>query len=552
MKALVSVIMGFTSGVFLRSVFIFGWPVVVFIFIISALLSAAAFIKPRLAYSLGAVFFIFVALGMIRANLADTPLPSSFASQIRHRVSYEGVVVSDPDVRDANQRVEIKVSSGSEMTIVLAVAPRSTEVSVGERVNVSGTLLVPEAFADDNGRIFRYDKYLQRDGVRFILNFAYLRVESAAPWYSIPSALAKIKHLFLGGLQVTLPEPYASLAGGVVIGGKTGLGTELQNAFVRSGLVQIIVLSGYNVMIVAEWIMAALAFTKIPKRWGATAGALAILIFVGIAGASATALRAMLMAFIALYARVTGRSYSAGRALLFVIFLMLLWNPLYFVFDPGFGLSVAATAGLIWLAPIIETFIKMKNIFWKSAIATTLSAQIAVLPLLLYDTGNLSFVAIPANLITMPMVPLAMGLSALAGFAGIIFGMTAPIVGIVLAFPAYLANAYLIWIAQISAALPFAAFTLPPFPFWLVCVAYLALIYIITSRRYASEHMKNIESSNLGGKKAVVSEGMLANEALSSGKTPVLGVQGEVIGMANSKEEADSIYREYRKNLDLN
>ena len=486
MSFLIAVVTGFASGVFLRSVFIFGWTVVVFVLVIAALLSAAAFLKGRVAYTLGAVFFIFIALGMIRANLADTPLPTSFASQIRHRVSYEGVVVADPDVRDANQRVQIRVTSGGSTATILAVAPRSTEVSVGERVNVSGTLLVPEPFADDGGRIFKYDKYLERDGVRFILNFAYIQVESSAPWYSISAALAKVKHLFLGGLQATLPEPYASLAGGVVIGGKTGLGTELQSAFVRSGLVQIIVLSGYNVMIVAEWIMAALAFVKLPKRWGAIVGAVAVLIFVGIAGASATALRAMLMAFIALYARATGRSYSAGRALLFVIFLMLLWNPLYLVFDPGFGLSVAATAGLIWLAPIIEAFIKIKNAFWKSAIATTLSAQIAVLPLLLYDTGNLSFVAIPANLITMPIVPLAMGLSALAGFAGIIFGTIAPIIGIVFAFPAYLANAYLIWVAQFSSSLPFAAFTLPLFPFWLVLVAYAALICFLSSKRKVS------------------------------------------------------------------
>ncbi|PIV86834.1 hypothetical protein COW49_03120, partial [Candidatus Kaiserbacteria bacterium CG17_big_fil_post_rev_8_21_14_2_50_51_7] len=71
----------------------------------------------------------------------------------------------------------------------------------------------------------------------------------------------------------------------------------------RSGLVQIIVLSGYNVMVVAEWIMAALALTTLSKRWGAGAGALAVFVFVGIAGASATAIRAMLMALIALYAR---------------------------------------------------------------------------------------------------------------------------------------------------------------------------------------------------------------------------------------------------------
>ena len=482
MSILIAVVSGFASGVFLRSVFVFHWAPIVFMFLIAALLSAAAFLKSRRTYLLGALFFIFIALGMTRAIIADTPLPRSFSNQLHHRVSYQGIVVADPDVRDANQRVEIRVSNDTETTTVLTVAPRSPSVAVGDTITVSGTLLVPENFADDNGRIFNYEKYLQRDDVRFILNFAYLRVLKEAPWYSVPAALARVKHLFLNGLQATLPEPYASLAGGVVIGGKSGLGTNLQNAFVRSGLVQIIVLSGYNVMIVAEWVMAALAFTKIRKRWSAAAGAFAILIFVGIAGASATALRAMLMALIALYARATGRSYAASRALLFVIFLMLLWNPLYLVFDPGFGLSVAATAGLIWLATPLETLIQfLKNPFWRNAIATTLAAQIAVLPLLLYDTGNLSLVAVPANLLTMPMVPLAMGLSALAGFAGIIFGAIAPLLGIALAFPAYLANAYIIFIARESAALPFAAFMIPSFPFWLVLVAYVGLVYFICS-----------------------------------------------------------------------
>jgi len=484
MSVLITVVSGFASGVFLRSVFTFGWPVIVFTLLIAALLSAAAFLKPRRAYLLGALFCFLAALGMMRAMLADTPLPPGFASHVKQRVSYEGIVVADPDVRDANQRVQIRASYGGETTKMLVVAPRYPTVAVGEKVRVSGTLAIPEAFAADGGRTFRYDKYLERDGVRFILNFAYISVLQKASWYSISAALARIKHLFLGGLQATMPEPYASLAGGIVIGGKTGLGNDLQQDFIRSGLVQIIVLSGYNVMVVAQWVMAGLAFIKLPKRWGAAAGALAIAVFVGIAGASATALRAALMAFIALYARATNRSYYAGRALFLVVFLMILWNPLYLVFDPGFGLSVAATAGLIWLAPIIETLLSFKNKFWKNALATTLAAQIAVLPLLLYDTGNLSLVAIPANLLTMPMVPLAMGFSALAGFAGMIFGAFAPLFGIILAFPAYILNSYIILIAQGSAALPFAAFTLPTFPFWLVLFACAALIYIAISKRY--------------------------------------------------------------------
>jgi competence protein ComEC len=238
-------------------------------------------------------------------------------------------------------------------------------------------------------------------------------------------------------------------------------------------------------MIVAEWVMTLLTLTPLKKRWSALAGALAVLVFVGIAGASATALRAALMALIALYARATGRTYVAGRALLFVALLMLIWNPLYLVFDPGFGLSLTATAGLIWLSPIVENFLRIKNEFWKSVLATTLSAQVAVLPLLLYDTGNLSLVAIPANIVTAPMIPLAMGLSALAGFAGMLFGTVAPLVGTILALPAYLANAYVLYVAQSATNVPFAALTLPPFPFWLVLISYALLIAFVSSRALA-------------------------------------------------------------------
>lgn len=487
MSILIAIVSGFASGIFFRSLFYFGWEPVVFLMSLALLFGGAAFIKPRVLYSLCAVFFLFTALGMWRADVADTPLPETFAAELRHRVSYDGVVVADPDVRDANQRIEVRVSNEHESTNVLVVAPRSETVRVGDHVSISGTLLVPEPFDTESGRVFRYDKYLERSGIRFILNFASIHVTRPAPWYSVPAALARAKHAFQDGLARTVPEPYASLGGGIVIGGKSGLGNELKDAFTRAGLIHIIVLSGHNVMVVAEWIMALLAFTKLSRRTSLGAGAFAILIFVGIAGASATAIRAMCMALIALYARATGRTYAAGRALFFVILLMLLWNPLYLVFDPGFGLSIAATAGLIWLAPLLETKLSfLKNVFWKDAVATTLAAQIFVLPLLLYNTGNLSIVSIPANLLAVPVVAIAMGFSAFAGFAGMLFGAFAPLIGIMLSLPAYITNAYLIYIAQKAAELPFAAFMLPPFPFWLVLASYAALICIVSSKRFST------------------------------------------------------------------
>ncbi|HUY62625.1 MAG TPA: ComEC/Rec2 family competence protein [Candidatus Paceibacterota bacterium] len=481
MGLLVALTGGFSSGVALRSIFIFGWPPIVFALFLALLFAGMRALMPRRAYAIGAVFCLALALGMLRAAIADTPLPAAFADDLRHRVSYDGVVIADPDMRDASQRVTLRVAAHGTTAKMLAVIPRTVALAVGDQVRVSGTLLLPQPFASDDGRTFRYEKYLQVDGVRYLLEYASARIEAAAPWYAPAAMFARVKHAFLDGLNAALPEPYASLAGGIIIGGKSGLGTQLQGAFVRSGLVQVIVLSGYNVMVVAEWVMAALGFMRVSRKASAGAGAVALILFVLIAGTSATAVRAALMALIALYARATGRTYAAGRALLAVVVLMLLWNPLYLAFSPGFGLSVAATAGLIWLAPLIEK--RIASAFWRNAVATTLAAQLAVLPLLLYDTGNLSLAALPANLLVMPLVPLAMGSAALAGFAGMLFGHVAPLAAVALGFPAYLATGYLILIARVAASLPAATFVIPAFPFAWVIDAY-ALLAFISIRTY--------------------------------------------------------------------
>jgi competence protein ComEC len=184
------------------------------------------------------------------------------------------------------------------------------------------------------------------------------------------------------------------------------------------------------------------------------------------------------MAFIALYARASGRTYAAGRALLAVIFLMLLWRPLTLAFDPSFDLSALATAGLIWLSPLVELKLsKIKNAAWRGEVATTVAAQLAVWPLLLYETGNLSLTALPANLLAIAIVPPAMAASAVAGIAGMLLPSLAFIAG----FPAYLSTRYLILLAKLAGAVP--AIALPAFPFLFVLLAYGALALIALSKR---------------------------------------------------------------------
>ncbi|MBU6321196.1 MAG: ComEC/Rec2 family competence protein [Patescibacteria group bacterium] len=475
-----------------------GLSVALFALLLAALVLGAWRFAPRRTYLLAALCLIAAALGVARAAFVHAGLPAAFAPDVRQRVAYEGVVTGDPDLRDASARIPVTVGKGSAHATVLAVVPRTSAVAVGDRARVTGTLLLPQPFAGDNGRVFAYDEYLAARGVTALVEYGSVRVEREAPWWSLPAALARVKHWFLAGLDRALPEPAASLAGGIVVGGKSGLGTELQDAFTRTGLVQIVVLSGYNVMVVAEWVMAALAFLRVPRRQAAPAGALALLAFVGVAGFSATALRAALMALFALYARATGRSYAAARALAATVLIMLLANPLLLLYDPSFELSVAATAGLIWIAPRIETRLAwLGSPFWQDALATTVAAQLAVLPLLLYETGNLSLVAIPANLLAAPVVPLAMGAAFVAGVVGASAGALWPALAFIAGVPAYLAAECLILLARAFAALPGAAYTIGAFPPAFVPLAYAALAIALSKRASTTGHLRFAKKASI-------------------------------------------------------
>lgn len=269
-----------------------------------------------------------------------------------------------------------------------------------------------------------------------------------------------------------LPQAQAALASGLIAGGKQGLGDDLLEAFTIAGLLPIIVLSGYNVMIVADWIRKLFGF--LPKRFSVLLSALAVAAFVLAAGGGSSAVRAGLMAGLALFARITNRTYVALRSLAVVFIGMLFLNPLLLFNDPGFQFSFVATLGLIIGTPLIEARLSwIRSSFLKEVVATTVAAQIAVLPILLYQTGNLSLVSFLANVLVLPFVPLTMLLSFLAALVSFVLPVIAPLAGA----PAFVFLSYIIGVGEITASLPYAHLVVYSFPFWIVIGLYLLIVY---------------------------------------------------------------------------
>lgn len=475
--------LGFTSGILCRSLLHFSWQPLLFLVLVSLVVLGAWLLTRRSAYVICLTFLLAAIFGAGRVMIEPEDIPTAFIDQIGTEVTLDGVVVADPDIRETSQRVIIKVPSTDKDLKLLAVAPLYPELKYGEQVQIKGTLERPEAFDTEGGRVFRYDRFLAKDGVFVLIQRAHIEVRE--PAYGIDrltGMLFTVKHAFLTGLSQALPEPHASLAGGLITGGKQGLGSALLDAFVVSGLVHIVVLSGYNVMIVAEAVLRMFSF--LPKRSAAGIATAIIGAFVLASGAGAASARAGLMAGFALAARATGRTYAVVRALLFAGCVMLLINPLLLAYDPGFQLSFIATLGLILGAPIVSARLTIiTSAFWRDLVSATIAAQISVLPLLLYQTGLFSLVSLPANILALPLVPLAMLLSAAAGLAGLVAGPLAPLFGL----PAYAVLSYLIAIAEISASLPGAALSVPMFSFVVTIAAYAALAWLVyVSKEHAS------------------------------------------------------------------
>ncbi len=467
---------GLVSGIACRSLFIYEWHVLAFIVLVALVLVGAGVLWRVLAYTLTAVFLLSVVLGSARMTLAEHRVPEVFVAHIHTAGTYDGVIVADPDIRESSQRVVVEVVRGSARERVLAVVPLHPVLLYGDSVRVTGELSYPEPFETLGGRVFDYPAYLRKDGIVLMLPRADVEIGGA----SVPLSMQILRTLFIvrkefaEGVSAAIPEPASSLAMGMLVGGKQGLGKELLLAFTLSGLLPIVVLSGYNVMIVAEAVMRMLR--RAPKMLATSAAALTIVLFVLSAGAGASAFRAGAMACVGLFARATGRTYDALRILLVVFVLMVAWNPYLLLHDPGFQFSFAATLGIIVGAPIVSGWLAwIRSSVLREVCATTISAQAFVLPLLLYQTGTLSLVSVPANILALPLVPLAMLLSFVAGIVGLVLPVVAPIAGL----PAYVVLSVIISIATISAELPLAAHTIAQFPFFIVVLLYGALFLLV-------------------------------------------------------------------------
>lgn len=487
---------GFLLGAGARSFLTFGWWTIGFLLFtgIAVLLGGFVARAHRSKTIIATVFLCAVAAGAARMHIAAFSGDVALDVWVGERVEIEGVVADEPDGRENNVRLRVRVTMIASTTVesgvkVLVIAPLHTSAKYGDVVRASGELRLPESFDAGAGREFNYPAFLAKDGVGYELSFAQVEMIGEVSANPVKAGAIWIKQTYLDGLAQSLGEPEAGLAGGITAGDKRGLGSELSETFRIVGLIHIVVLSGYNIMVVIQFLEWMLGSTRL---WIRSSIAIMVAIFFAlITGLASSSVRAASMAVIAMVGKATGRTYLATRALAVVALGMVLWNPFVLAFDPGFQLSMLATLGLIHVAPLFaERLGWVTERFGMREIASaTLGTQAAVLPILLYSSGSLSLYSLPANLLALIVVPWAMLLSFIAGIAGIFTGPIAPVIG----FPAYILLWYVTSVADFFASFPFANVSTPSFSIGWVLVAYAIIgVVCMLVQKKTTEHGSSV------------------------------------------------------------
>jgi competence protein ComEC len=264
---------------------------------------------------------------------------------------------------------------------------------------------------------------------------------------------AETRDLFVGAIKSSIKsEPESSLGVGYLVGQRQLLPADFVLALQAAGLTHVVVASGYNLTILVR--LARRLFEKTSKYLSALSSGLMIVCFIAITGISPSMSRAGLVSGLSLLAWYYGRRFHPIVLISIAMAVTVMINPSYAWGDLGWQLSFAAFAGVLILAPLMSRYFfgEKKINFIGQVLIETVSAQILTAPLIIASFGQISNIAIIANLLVLPLVPLAMLFTFIAGLCQIIV----PYASVITAVPAEILLKYMVGVTNFFSELPWA------------------------------------------------------------------------------------------------
>lgn len=307
----------------------------------------------------------------------------------------------------------------------------------------------------------------------------------------------QIRRNFTAGMQSALPEPLASFGMGLLIGQRDTLPDNIYQDLLMVGLVHIIAVSGYNLTILLEASRRLLGGRS--KHQVAFLSVALVGIFLLFTGNSASIVRAAIISLLSITAAYYGRTFKPLVLIALAAAITAYANPFYVWTNASWYLSFLAFFGVLVVAPLVrDRFLGGR---WQNSLVVmvgleSLCAEIMVLPYVLYTFGQMSFVALVANVLVVALTPLAMLLSFAAGLAGM---LVAPVAGW-LAWPAVWLLTYMLDVAHILSRIPHVFAQNINFSATQLLLMYATVALVIFVLWHKTKQLKNVKLTDEANK----------------------------------------------------
>jgi competence protein ComEC len=396
-----------------------------------------------------------------------------------------GQVTSEPDTSNDKQKIKLKIFCGlvennkyfKLQGQVLIITNKYPSYYYGDLLKIEGECSDP-GFIDD----FNYSLYLKRYGLTAVFYYPIIEetdllLVDKKNYFKV--FIYKLRNKLTDQFDYYLSINSSSFIKAMMLNDKSSLSSEIKTEFSKTGLSHIIAISGLHISLLSSLLLGFLILIGLKRKTAFYFILFFLFFYLFLVESPASAIRATLMSVLSISALTFGQLYDMSRILFLIGLLMLFINPLFLWADLGFVLSFLAVVAIIYIYPIISSF--LIKIFSKNErkqsiiniISITISVQLLSAPILISNFKQFSVLAILGNLFILWIIPIIMTLSLVALLISFLFPFLSQLLFLLLD----LLLKYILFINHFLSIIPGVSIEINIWPWYCSIIYYSIIIY---------------------------------------------------------------------------
>ena len=414
------------------------------------------------------------------------------------------IVDSNKEEKEYKDTYKIKTENKDANLILSLNKNKDIELEYGDKILIKGEFVEPSEVRNYGG--FDYKEYLKSIKIHGTIradNIEILAKNSNNPIFTFANKInLKIKE----NINKLIPEKYSAIFTGLILGDTSKVEEEVNDNFKIANISHVLAISGMHITYIVIGIELLLK-RGIGKRKTRIITIIILVMYMFITGFMPSVVRSSIMGIIMLISKLIHRKNDIWTSISLSLLILLIYNP-FLILNVGLQLSYLGTIGIVCFNKNVYNFLrklKIQNkkikyrinrkfiLFMdkiKEILSVTLSAQIVILPILLFNFNILGIYFFISNI----LVSVIIGPIIIVGFVCILISFISIEIAKILSIFMSVGIQILISISEIS-HLPFSKIYIPTPKVWQIVIYYICVIVI--NKIYISFNLKEPDFTSI-------------------------------------------------------